>query len=90
MRPTPITDFTNDPNRIQQTINILLRNYPAFRENNLFDAIKVRSVGGRSRLGGSRKQARDGEYGGMVDVKAKRRADNPRRFRDRHLQQDKL
>ncbi|MEK7855343.1 MAG: hypothetical protein AAB288_04580, partial [Acidobacteriota bacterium] len=25
MRPTPITDFTNDPARIQQTINLLLR-----------------------------------------------------------------
>ena len=36
LRPTPITDFTNDPARIQSTINILLRNYPAFRENNLF------------------------------------------------------
>jgi hypothetical protein len=30
IRPTPITDFTNDPNRIRQTIDILLRNSPRF------------------------------------------------------------
>ena len=40
MRPTPLTDFTNDPARISQVINLLLRNYPAFRETNLFDALK--------------------------------------------------
>jgi len=47
IRPTPITDFTNDPNRIRQTIEILLRNSPAFRENNLYDAMKFALVGGR-------------------------------------------
>src|SRR5437868_14424865 len=26
LRPTPLTDFTNDPNRIQQVISLLLRN----------------------------------------------------------------
>jgi hypothetical protein len=48
LRPTPITDFTNDPQRIRQTIDILLKNYPAFRENNLFDAIKFSLYGGKS------------------------------------------
>jgi Ca-activated chloride channel homolog len=75
LRPTPITDFTNDPSRIQATINILLRNYPAFRENNLFDAIKFALVGGRSDtvvLENSKEKWQ--QYGGMVDVKAKRRA----------------
>ena len=28
MRPTPLTDFTNDPGRIGQVINLLLRNAP--------------------------------------------------------------
>ena len=28
MRPTPLTDFTNDPGRIGQVINLLLRNSP--------------------------------------------------------------
>lgn len=75
MRPTPITDFTNDPNRIRQTIELLLRNRPAFRENNLFDAIKFALVGGRGDtvvLEGSKE--RFAEYSGMVSVKAKRRA----------------
>lgn len=77
LRPTPITDFTNDPARIRQTIDILLKNYPAFRENNLFDAIKFSLYGGKSdavvlesKSDGPKWQ----EYGGMVDVKSKRRA----------------
>jgi Ca-activated chloride channel homolog len=47
LRPTPLTDFTNDPGRINQVISLLLRNYPAFRETNLFDALKFTLVGGR-------------------------------------------
>ena len=34
IRPTPITDFTNDPGRLRASVDILLRNSPAFRENN--------------------------------------------------------
>src|SRR5439155_422915 len=48
MRPAVITDFTNDPNRIRGTIQLLLNNQPAFRENNLFDALKFSLLGGRS------------------------------------------
>ncbi|HEY0050390.1 MAG TPA: hypothetical protein VGB68_13940, partial [Pyrinomonadaceae bacterium] len=47
MRPTTITDFTNDPNRLRATVDILLKNYPAFRENNLYDAVTFALVGGR-------------------------------------------
>jgi len=75
IRPTPITDFTNDPNRINQTINILLRNNPAFRENNLYDALKFAIVGGHGDsvvLENSKESKAD--YAGMVNVKAKRRA----------------
>lgn len=75
MRPTPITDFTNDPARLRQTIDLLLRNRPAFRENNLFDAVKFALVGGKGDavvLEDSKEKTI--EYGGMVDVKAKRRA----------------
>lgn len=32
IRPTTLTDFTNDPSRIGQVISLLLRNYPAFRD----------------------------------------------------------
>lgn len=75
MRPTPITDFTNDPGRLRQTVELLLRNRPAFRENNLFDSLKFALVGGKADsvvLEDSKQEWT--EYGGMVDVKAKRRA----------------
>ena len=75
LRPTPITDFTNDPGRIRDTISLLLRNQPAFRENNLYDAIKLALVGGRADsvvLENAKEEKMD--YGGMVDVKSKRRA----------------
>src|SRR5687767_13787047 len=75
MRPTPITDFTNDPNCIRQTIELLLRNSPAFRENNLYDALKFALIGGKGdavvREGA---KVRTAEYSGMVDVKSKRKA----------------
>ena len=75
LRPTPITDFTNDPARIRDVISLLLRNQPAFRENNLYDAMKLALIGGRGDsvvLENSKEEKAD--YGGMVSVKAKRRA----------------
>lgn len=75
MRPAVITDFTNDPGRVRGTIDLLLRSQPAFRENNLFDAMKFVLIGGNSEsefLDGAKE--RSISYGGMVDVKAKRRA----------------
>jgi VWFA-related protein len=75
LRPTPITDFTNDPNRLRQTVDLLLRNRPAFRENNLFDSIKFALVGGRGdSVVLENSESRTAEYGGMIDIKAKRRA----------------
>lgn len=75
MRPTPITDFTNDPNRLRQTVDLLLRNRPAFRENNLFDALKFTLIGGKGdSVVLENSEARTADYGGMVDIKAKRRA----------------
>ncbi len=75
IRPTPITDFTNDPARIRSTIDILLRNSPAFRENNLWDALKFTLIGGKGDsvvLDNSKSDT--AVYGGMVDIKAKRKA----------------
>jgi Ca-activated chloride channel family protein len=75
IRPTPITDFTNDPNRLRQTVDILFRNQPAFRENNLFDALKFALVGGRGDsvvLDDSKERLAD--YSGITAVKSKRRA----------------
>jgi VWFA-related protein len=74
MRPTPITDFTNNPARIQQTISLLLRNTPAFSETNLFDAMKLTLVGGRADsvvLEDSKETKSD--YAGMVAVPGGRR-----------------
>lgn len=74
LRPTPLTDFTNDPNRIQQVISLLLRNSPAFRDSNLYDALKLTLVGGRGDsvvLEASKE--RTTEYSGMVAVPGGRR-----------------
>ncbi len=74
MRPAVITDFTNDPARINGTIRLLMANRPAFRENNLYDGIKFAMMGGRSES-----EFLDGkpgmvDYAGITDVKSKRRA----------------
>ncbi len=75
IRPTPITDFTNDPARLQATVNLLLRNRPAFRENNLFDAVKFALVGGTAdSVVLENSKEKKSQYGGMVDVNSRRRA----------------
>jgi VWFA-related protein len=75
LRPTTLTDFTNDPTRLSQVVNLLLRNYPAFRENNLFDALKFTIVGGRgdSVVLENSKDAQS-DYAGLVSVQGRRRA----------------
>lgn len=75
IRPTPLTDFTNDPGRISAVINLLLRNSPAFRETNLFDALKFVLVGGRgdSVVLEDSKSAKS-DYSGLVAVQGRRRA----------------
>src|SRR5882724_472020 len=74
LRPTPLTDFTNSPQRIQQVISLLLRNTPAFRDSNLFDALKLTLVGGRadSVVLEDSKEAKS-DYAGMVAVPGGRR-----------------
>ena len=74
MRPTPLTDFTNNPARIQQVISLLLHNQPAFSESNLYDALKLTLVGGRADsvvLEDSKQRTAD--YSGMVAVPGGRR-----------------
>ncbi len=75
IRPTPLTDFTNDPSRLQQVVSLLLRNQPAFRETNLFDALKFVLVGGRGDavvLEDSKEEKAD--YAGLASVQGRRRA----------------
>ena len=75
MRPTPLTDFTNDPQRLNAVINLLLRNYPAFKETNLFDALKFTLVGGKGdAVVLDRKDERTAEYDGLVKVTGRRTA----------------
>ncbi len=75
MRPTPLTDFTNDPARINQVITLLLRNYPAFRETNLFDALKFTLIGGRGdSVVLDNSESAKSDYSGMVSVQGRRRA----------------
>lgn len=75
MRATPITDFTNDPRRINETINLLLRNRPAFSEANLFDAIKLALVGGRGdSVALDNAKERTTEYAGMSQLQGRRKA----------------
>ena len=75
MRATPLTDFTNNPARINQVINLLLINQPVSNEANLYDALKLTLVGGRGDavvIEGSDKRTQD--YGGMVDIQGRRKA----------------
>jgi Ca-activated chloride channel family protein len=75
IRPTPLTDFTNDPGRLQQVVTLLLRNNPAFRETNLFDALKFVLVGGRGDsvvLEDSKSDKSD--YAGLASIQGRRRA----------------
>jgi VWFA-related protein len=75
IRPTPLTDFTNDPSRLQSVITLLLRNTPAFRETNLFDALKFVLIGGRGDsvvLEDSKSEKSD--YAGLSSVQGRRRA----------------
>ena len=75
IRPTPLTDFTNDPGRLQAVISLLLRNSPAFRETNLFDALKFVLVGGRGDAVVLEQSKSDkADYAGLVSVQGRRRA----------------
>src|SRR5215203_5816541 len=75
IRPTPLTDFTNDPARLQQVITLLLRNTPAFRETNLFDALKFVLVGGRGDSVVLEESKSDkSDYAGLASVQGRRRA----------------
>lgn len=75
MRPTTITDFTNDPQQLRKSVDLLLRNQPAFRENNLWDAIKFTLLGGKGDtvvLENSKEKS--AMYAGMASLKSRRKA----------------
>ena len=75
MRPTPLTDFTNDPGRINQVINLLFRNRPASSEANLFDALKLVLTGGKAdAVVLEDSEQRTMEYSGMASLQGRRKA----------------
>src|SRR5690242_2610292 len=75
IRPTPLTDFTNDPARLSQVVTLLLRNSPAFRETNLFDALKFVMVGGRADSVVLEEDKSDkSDYAGITAIQGRRRA----------------
>lgn len=75
LRPTPITDFTNDPNRIQQVINFLLVNHPAFSDSNLFDALQLSLIGGTAdSVALENSQQEKSEYAGMATIQGRHKA----------------
>ncbi len=75
MRPTPITDFTHDAETLRAAVNLLLRNRPAFRENNLWDALSFTLIGGKGdSVVLENSEERYAQYSGMVNVKQGRRA----------------
>jgi VWFA-related protein len=75
MRATPITDFTNDPQRLNAVVNLLLRNHPVSNEANLFDALKLTLVGGRAEsvVLDNPKESMT-EYAGMASLQGRRKA----------------
>lgn len=75
IRPTPLTDFTNDPRRIQDVINLLLRNQPAFSDSNLFDALQFTLIGGRGdAVVLENSKERKADYAGLASVQGRRKA----------------
>lgn len=75
MRPTPLTDFTNDPSTLNKVMNLLAMNRPVSDETVLYKALNFVLVGGRADaviIEGSDKRTQD--YGGMVDITGRRKA----------------
>ncbi|MBI3949795.1 MAG: VWA domain-containing protein [Acidobacteria bacterium] len=62
MRPKVLNDFTSNTGELLNSVNILIRNWPAFSEANLFDALKLVLQGGTV----------DGEeYKGLAEVQGR-------------------
>ena len=75
MRVTPITDFTNNPQRINETMNLLLRNRPVSNEANLFDALKLVLAGGKAdSVVLENSESRTAEYAGLQELQGRRKA----------------
>jgi VWFA-related protein len=75
MRPTPLTDFTNDPAALNRVMNILATNRPVSDETVLYKALNFVLAGGRAdSVVIENSEKRWQEYGGMVDITGRRKA----------------
>lgn len=75
LRPTTLTDFTNDPGRIREVINLLLRNQPAFSDSNLFDSLNFTLMGGKGdAVVLEDSKASKADYAGLTSVQGRRKA----------------
>jgi VWFA-related protein len=75
IRPTPMTDLTNDPKRIDEAVDLLLRNTPAFRESALFDSLSFILMGERGDAAVLDKpRVPQSDHSGLASVQGKRRA----------------
>lgn len=72
IRPTPIVDFTDDPQKLAAAINLLIRNNPAFSESNLFDAMQFVLRGGKGdSVVLEESKSEKSEYAGLYEVNAR-------------------
>ncbi len=74
IRPTPLIDFTDDRNKLQGAVNLLIRNNPAFSESNLFDSLNFvlrGGVGDSVVLEEKENKSEKTEYAGLYEVNAR-------------------
>lgn len=72
IRPTPIVDFTDDPQKLAAAINLMINNNPAFSESNLFDAMQFVLRGGKGdSVVLEESKSEKSEYAGLYEVNAR-------------------
>jgi len=73
IRPTPISDFTNDQYKLMSAVQLLFRNEPAFSEANLFDSLKFVLKGGRGdpEVLGKNSEKKYEDYTGLEEVEGR-------------------
>jgi VWFA-related protein len=62
IRPKVLNDFTGNVNELLNSVNVLIRNWPAFSEANLFDSLKFVLQGGK---------VDEEEYEGLASVRGR-------------------
>src|SRR5581483_977429 len=73
IRPTTISDFTNDPAKLMHAVSLLFANSPAFSEANLYDALKFVLKGGRgdAEVLGKNSDKDSEDYVGLEEVEGR-------------------